>query len=292
MPVRQAFTVQMIEKKEDLGNAIALNSSIIHIGRLIGPPIAGILIAAFGEGVCFAVNALSYTAILAALFNMRLIEKTVNKIRRPVMHELKEGFSYVAHMPPIRNALLFLVMANLFAIPFIALMPVFVRDVLLLGPKALGFLTGSIGVGALCGVMIMASRRNAKGLEKMIPKAAIVFSSGLLLLSLVRSVLTAPFALALCGMGMMMLVNSTNTLIQTLVDDDKRGRVMSIYTMAFMGMAPFGSLIAGSMASRWGAQSMVYVGGLVCIAGAYVFSRLLPDMAPHIVIKDSESENA
>lgn len=271
MPTRQAFTVQMIEKKEDLGNAIALNSSIIHIGRLIGPPIAGILIYAFNEGVCFAVNALTYVAILVSLLLMNVPYIPSKKERPPVIHELVEGFKYTKATLPIRNSLLFLVLLNLFAIPYIALMPVFVRDVFNMGPKTLGFLTGGIGVGALFGVVVMASRHSARGLDALIPKAAMLFGSGLVLLSLATNVYMALPALALCGMGMMMFVNSNNTLIQTLVHDDKRGRVMSLYTMAFMGIAPFGSLMAGWIAKHYSASITVYIGGVACFIGAFLY---------------------
>lgn len=278
MPVRQSFIVQMIEARGDLGNAIALNSSIVNAARLIGPSIAGILIAAFGEGICFLVNALSYVAVIAALLAMRIPPVPVRPANGRVIEGLREGFSYVFGFRPIRYIILLLALVSLMGMPYQVLMPVFAKDVLGGGPHTLGFLMGASGLGALIGTVYLACRKNVHGLGVVIAAAAAVFGVGLIAFSFSRVVWLSLALVLIAGLGMMVQMASSNTVLQTVVDDDKRGRVMSFYTMAFMGMAPFGSLLAGAFAERIGAPNTLLAGGVFTVAGAILFAGKLRAM--------------
>lgn len=282
IPTRQSFFIHMIERRDDLGNAIALNSSIVNSARFLGPTIAGVLIAAAGEGVCILVNALSYTAVISALLMMRIRpEKRETEVRH-VFTEFKEGFRYTYGFPPIR-ALLFLVsIISLAGSPYSVLMPVFARDILHGGPHTLGFLMGSAGVGALTGTIYLASRSSIRGLSKVIVLATATLGTGIIAFSLSRSVPLSMLCIFFAGFGMMVDMASANTILQTIVDDGKRGRVMSFYTMSFMGMAPFGSVLAGYAATRIGAPQTLLIGGSVCFAGALLFARNLPRLKEHI----------
>jgi MFS family permease len=276
MPTRQSFLVEMVEEKKDLGNAIALNSSMVNSARLLGPSAAGMLIAAFGEGTCFLINAISYMAVIISLLLMKIDGKKVKPRNSKVWQELKEGFRYASGFAPIRDILLIFALINLVGMPYMVLMPVFAKDVLHGGPSALGFLMGSTGLGALGGAVYLASRKSVLGLGKMIPIAATIFGLALLVFSFSRLLFFSLGLMLLTGIGQMILMASSNTLLQTLVDDDKRGRVMSFYTMAFMGATPVGSLIAGFLASKIGAPWTVFIGGMVCIFGAFFFAKRLP----------------
>jgi MFS family permease len=276
MPTRQSFMVEMVEEKKDLGNAIALNSSMVNSARLLGPSAAGILIAALGEGTCFLINAISYMAVIVSLFLMKIEKKKVKPRNSKVWPELKEGFRYASNFAPIRDILMIFALVNLVGMPYMVLMPVFAKDVLHGGPSALGFLMGSTGLGALGGAVYLASRKSVLGLGKNIPIAAITFGLALIIFSFSRLLFFSLGLMLLAGIGQMILMASSNTLLQTLVDDDKRGRVMSFYTMAFMGATPVGSLIAGFLASKIGAPWTVFIGGLVCIFGAFFFAKRLP----------------
>jgi MFS family permease len=276
MPSRQSLLVEMIENREDLSNAIALNSSMVNGARLLGPTIAGILIAIVGEGICFLLNALSFVAVIIALLAMRLNLQHLGKSKRHLFTDLKEGFKYAFGFPPIRSILLLLALVSIMGMPYAVLMPIFARDILHGGPHTMGFLMGSVGAGALIGAMYLASRRSVIGLDKVISLAAGTFGLGLILFSFSRITWLSMAFLFFAGMGMMMQMAASNTLLQTLTDDDKRGRVMSFYGMAFFGMAPLGSLIAGSLASKIGTPATVVVGGLTCILGALLFIRHLP----------------
>lgn len=275
MPARQSFMVEIVEKREDLGNAIALNSSMFNSARLLGPSIAGVLIAAVGEGICFLLNGVSYLAVIAALLAMRVTPKKAEMKKSQMLQGLKEGFIYAYGSAPIRLLLLLLALVSLVGMPYSVLMPVFAREILHGGPHTLGFLVGFSGIGALIGAVFLASRKSALGLGKIIPLAAGIFGVGLIVFSQSR-VLWLSFALMVfTGFGMMVQMASSNTVIQTIVEDDKRGRVMSLYTMAFMGMAPFGSLLAGGLASRIGAPNTLLIGGISTILGAMVFTSRL-----------------
>ena len=275
-PARQSFVIDMIEQKEDLGNAIALNSAIFNGSRLIGPSLAGIIIAATGEGICFLINGLTYLAIISALWAMHINPKEHLVQNTPVLQELKDGFSYVYNHIPIRSLLILVAIVSLVGMPYIVLMPIFAKEILRGGPSTLGFLMASSGVGALTGAIFLASRRDFKGTGRLIPVAAIIFGTGLIAFSFSRVFMYSCVLMLMTGFGLMVQMALSNTSLQTIVDDDKRGRVMSFYTMAFMGMAPFGSLLAGSLAHRIGAPETLLLGGLACVAGALVCARNIP----------------
>jgi MFS family permease len=275
MPVRQSFMVQVVEK-QDLGNAIALNSSIVNSARLLGPSIAGILIASMGEGMCFLLNSFSYLAVIVSLLAMKPIVRKIEKGTTRVLQGLKEGFRYVSGFAPIRSVLLLLALVSLMGVPYQVLMPVFAKDILHGGPHTLGFLMGSAGIGALAGAIYLASRRSVIGLGRWIVLAAGVFGVGLIAFSLSRILWASLILMLLIGFGMMVQMASSNTVLQTVVDEDKRGRVMSFYAMAFRGMVPFGSLLAGGLASTIGAPNTLMIGGISCILGSLLFARQLP----------------
>ena len=276
IPVRQSFVVDMIERREDLGNAIALNSSMVNGARLVGPSVAGTLIATMGEGLCFLLNALSFVAVIAALLAMRITPKTRERDKTPLWQGLTEGYRYAFGFFPIRSLLLLLALVSFMAMPYTVLMPVFAGKILHGGPQTLGFLLGATGVGALIGAFFLASRRNVLGLGRIIVIASFLFGIGLIGFSFSRVFWLSAAMMVVTGFGMMVQMTSTNTVLQTIVDEDKRGRVMSFYTMAFIGMVPFGSLFAGSLASVIGTPETTMVGGISCILGSLLFARKLP----------------
>lgn len=282
MPARQSFVVDMIEKKEDLGNAIALNSSMVNSARLIGPSIAGVLISLTGEGMCFMINAVSYIFVITFLLMMKIKPRKIVVQDTNVFQKFKEGYKYTFGFIPIRYIILLLALVSLMGMPYTVLMPVFAKSILHGGSHTFGFLMGATGVGALIGAVYMASRKNAAGLENFIPWFAGIFGLGLILFSFSTNFILSMFLLLITGFGMLMQMTSSNTILQTIVDDDKRGRVMSFYTMAFMGTAPFGSLLAGSLASKVGAPNTLLIGGVACILGALIFMRKLPKIKKSI----------
>ena len=275
IPVRQSFVVEIVEKRGDLANAIALNSSLFNIARVIGPALAGVVVAAAGEATCFLINALSYLAAIGALLAMRTSLRKAKKTAMPVFRGLKEGFSYAFNSKIIRPLLLFLAMLSLFGMPYFALMPVFAKDVLHGGSRTYGFLIGASGIGSLFGAAFLASRRNSLGLVKLISIAGIIFGLGMIAFAFSQfyrlSMLIVPF----CGFGLLVAMASSNTVMQSVVDEDKRGRVMSLYTMSFMGMASFGSLFAGIAAERIGAPATVTICGSACVLGSLFFTSRL-----------------
>lgn len=283
MPARQAFVVEMVEKREDLSNAIALNSSMVNAARLLGPSVGGVIIAAVGEGWCFALDAVSYLAVIASLLLMRIAprERPAGRETR-VLHELREGWRYVAGSPPIRSILLLLALVSLVGMPYTVLMPVFASTILHGGPHTLGFLMAATGVGALLGALFLASRRTVLGLGKVVPMMSALFGAGLIAFSLSRWLPLSLVLLLFTGIGFMVQMAASNTLLQTLVEDDKRGRVMSFYTMAIMGVTPFGSLLAGGLAHRIGAPHTLLFGGAGCIAAALWFASLLPSLRERV----------
>ena len=290
MPGRQSFMVQMVEDRADLSNAIAINSSMVNVARLIGPSLAGMLIAVTSEAWCFLIDGISYIAVIASLLMMHVHVPAIVRKATSTFHEMKEGWSYVSGFLPIRTILMLFAVVSLMGMPFVVLMPVFAANVLHGGPHTLGFLMGAMGVGALASALSLAVRRNVRGLIRMIPVAAGVFGLGLIGFGLSSTFWLSMAMVLVAGAGMMQGMAASNTIIQTLVDEDKRGRVMSYYTMAFMGMAPFGSLLAGTMAHAipstplWifsktmlaGAQWTVIINGLVVVLGAAWFATRLP----------------
>jgi MFS family permease len=275
MPGRQSFLVQMVEDKQDLGNAIALNSSIVNLARLVGPALAGIIIAAVGEGYCFAIDGFSYIAVVLSLLMMRVPPSTLKRAATSMLEQLKEGWSYVVHFRPIRTILSLFALLSLMGMPFMVLMPIFASQVLHGGPHTLGYLMGASGVGALVSAISLALRKTVRGLTTMIQIAAIMFGTGLILFGLSHHLALSLFLMLIVGFGMMQGLAASNTVIQTLVPEDKRGRVMSYYTMAFVGMAPFGSLLAGALAHRFGAPHAVMITGTCCLIGAAWFATQL-----------------
>lgn len=276
IPVRQSFLVEMVEKKENLGNAIALNSLLFNSARLIGPSIAGVIVAFFGEGVCFLVNAASFLAVIASLAAMRVKphQGTPKSVR--IVDGLKEGLVYVFGSLPIRMILLLLGVISLMGMSYVVLMPVFARDILRGGPETLGFLTASAGVGALVATVYLASRKTIVGLGRLIPSSAALFAVGLIAFSLSRVLWLSMALLAVIGFGMMVNMAASNTILQTITDDDKRGRVMSFYTVAFLGMAPIGSIVTGALASKIGVTYTLVIGGSLSIIASAVFWSKLP----------------
>ena len=275
-PVRQSFVIEMIEKKEDLGNAIALNSAMVNGARLFGPTIAGILVGALGEGWCFLINTLSFIAIITTLLMMKIPEKKIEKKPDGHLAELKEGFKYAYNFIPIRYILFILSLVSLMGMPYQVLMPVFAKDIYHGGPNTLGFLMAAAGTGALIGALYLASRKSVVGLGKNIAIATAIFGSGLVIFSLSKTFTLSIIVLVITGFGMMVQMASSNTVLQTIVDDDKRGRIMSFYTMAFMGTVPFGNLLSGSLSGLIGVTNTVLAGGVCCILGAAFFAFKLP----------------
>jgi MFS family permease len=275
-PARQAFLVEMVDDRADLPNAIALNSSMVNGSRLLGPSIAGLMVATVGEGWCFFADGVSYLAVIASLLLMRVVKRSRPASEKRVLQELVEGLRYAFGFAPIRAALLLLAVVSLMGMPYTVLMPVIAARTLHGGPHTLGFLMGASGVGALGGALYLASRRSVVGLGRVIPMAAAVFGAGLVAFGMSRSLWISLPLMVFTGAGFMVQMAASNTIIQTVVREEMRGRVMAFYTMAFMGTAPFGSLIAGELADRIGAPLTITLGGGVCIAAALAFARALP----------------
>ncbi len=282
MPGRQSFMVKMVDDKRDLQNAIAINSSMVNLARLIGPSLAGMLIAVSSEGWCFLIDGISYVAVIISLLAMRLHSTEAKRAAASTLSELKAGWAYVSNFLPIRTILLLFALVSLMGMPYVVLMPVFAKTVLHGGPHTLGFLMGSMGLGALVSALSLAARRNVRGLVRMIPIAAAVFGAGLIGFGLSRVFWLSMIMVFIAGAGMMQGMAASNTVIQTIVTDDKRGRVMSYYTMAFMGMAPFGSLLAGTMAHKVGAPLTVIFNGSVVLLGAAWFTTRRPQLRRQI----------
>jgi MFS family permease len=282
LPARQAFVVELVEDRADLPNAIALNSSMFNAARLLGPSVAGGLIAWVGEGGCFLIDSISYLAVIASLLAMRVVRRPREHAPQHLLTELKEGIAYVAHSPPIRSLLLLLAMVSLLGLPFAVLMPVMASEVLKGGPNTLGLLMAASGRGALGGGGFLASRRTVKGFGRVIVLMAALFGVGLMAFALSRLVVLSVLAMVVTGYGMMVSLAASNTLLQTMVEERMRGRLMSFYSMAFVGTAPFGSLLAGALAARIGAPATIALGGGVCVAVAAWFSVKLPSLREQV----------
>ena len=283
MPGRQAFLVQMVEDRQDLGNAIAINSSMVNVARLVGPSLAGLVIAGFGEGYCFLIDGVSYLAVIASLALMRITPLPAREgVAAPMAEQLKVGWAYVSGFAPVRTILLLFALVSLMGMPYIVLMPIFAAQVLHGGPHTLGLLMGASGVGALASALSLAVRKTVLGLGRMIPIAAVSFGVGLILFGVSRVMWFSMLMMLLTGFGMMQGMAASNTIVQTLVPEDRRGRVMSYYTMAFVGMAPFGSLLAGGLAHLLGAPHTVMITGSVVIVGGVWFATRLGDLRTEI----------
>lgn len=277
IPVRQSFVVQMIEDKQDLPNAIALNSSMVNLARLIGPSFAGLLIAGLGEGGCFTIDAISYLAVIATLLLMRIPPRPeVIRERKPLLRELGEGLSYARGSQAIVALLALLCLVSFTGVPYMTLLPMVVSERLAGGARDLGYLTAASGLGALAGTLYLASRQSLGGIGKLIALAAFGFGASLIGFGFSQGIWLSLVLMLSSGMGMMVQMAASNTVLQTIVDEDKRGRIMSLYAMAFTGMSPFGGLLGGWLADKLGAGATLAWGGLACCLAALVFLRALP----------------
>jgi len=278
VPSRHSFVIEMVEKKEHLGNAIALNSMMFNGARLIGPSVAGLILATAGEGICFLINAVSYIFVVGSLLMMNIQKKEEKRRMGKLLNEMKEGLNYTFGFPPIKHLLILLAVVSLMGTSYQVLMPVFAKEVLHGSSSTFGFLMGAAGLGALIGAVFLASREALIKLGRIIPVASAFFGAGLIILSFSRSISVSLMLMIIIGAGMMLHTASSNTILQTITDDDKRGRVMSFYALAIMGTAPFGSLLAGSLAKIIGTPYTILIGGISCVVGAFVFYRKLPEL--------------
>jgi len=281
VPARQSFVVHMVEGREDLSNAIALNSSMHSGGRVVGPAIAGLLVAAFGEGWCFLANGVSFIAVIAGLL-MMTVQEQKREVHDSPLKSIQEGLQYAAVTRPLRALLLLLGLTSVCAMPYVVLMPIFADQILHGGARAMGMLMGASGVGAVAGLLILASRTGTKGLSRWVLSCSLGLSVTLIGFSLSRSLWLSLVLLIPVGGFMMVNMAGINTLIQSMVPDRLRGRVMSVYSMMFQGMAPFGALLGGFLGHQFGAPAAVAISGVACLAGALVFGARLPSMRPEL----------
>jgi MFS family permease len=281
MPARQAFLTELVTDRADLSNAIALNSSVFNGARLVGPALAGLVLAETGTAVCFTINGISYLAVLAALLAMSVTPRPPRP-HEPFVERLREGVVYAFGFPPIRALILLLAVVSLVGIPYAVLLPVFATEVLKGGAAVFGFLSAAAGVGALAGALFLASRKSVLGLGRWVAAGPGVFGLALIAFSFSRSLPLSLLLMLVAGFALMMHMASSNTILQTIVDEDKRGRVMSLYIMAFMGMSPLGSLLAGGVADLAGAPMAVALGGACCVGASAVFALRLPRLREKI----------
>jgi MFS family permease len=298
MPTRQSFVIDMVERKQDLNNAIALNSAMFNGARLVGPALAGLAVAAFGEGICFLINSVSFLSIIVALLAMKIKPRAERATRGKPLEGIKEGYRYAFGFLPIRYCIIVLALMNGIGMQYAVLMPVFAKDVLHGGAHTLGFLVSASGSGALVSALYLASRRSVVGLERLASIALGLFGCASLVFSFSRSVTLSLVAMIFSGAGMMTVLIGCNTIMQTVVEEDKRGRVMSFHAMATMGTMPFGSLMAGTLAAHLGAPHAVLISAGCCIIGAFVFFWKLPKLrsstrpvyVAHGIIKEIPAE--
>ncbi len=276
VPARQSIVVQLVEERNDLPNAIALNSFAINSARLIGPTVAGILVTLFGEGLCFLLNGLSYLAVLAALRMMRIQDSP--RQQHTLIDGFKQGFAYAYHFAPVRTLLLLVAAVSFTITPYVVLMPIYAKQVFSGNAQTLGLLLACAGLGALLATIYLASRRTIVGLGNVITGGALGAGMGLMAFAYSDSFWVSMPALIVVGFGTIAVAASTNIVIQTVVPDSLRGRVMSLFTMSFLGVAPLGSLAAGSLASQLGAPATLFAGGVATAVAAYFFARQLPGL--------------
>lgn len=278
IPTRQSFVVLMIDDRADLGNAIALNSSNFNAARLVGPAIAGVLVAAVGEGYCFLIDGFSYVAVIAGLLAMRLPKDERPRSDKHVWHELTEGWRYVTGSVPIRTILVFLAVIGIVGAPYTVLTPMIAGRILGGDAHTLGFLMAASGVGALTCAMGLVLRKSVVGLARLMAMAVAMFGVGCVFLGLSQWFWISIVLMAITGYGLMNQIVASNTIVQTVVEDSKRGRVMSFYTIALLGSAPIGSLLSGSLAARIGVQATFVASGMACAVAALWFWRQLPEI--------------
>lgn len=282
LPVRHAYLIELIGDKQDLSNAVAVMSLIGNCGRLAGPVLAGLLIGWFSEATCFLINALTYIAVLASFAFIRVGPQSRPESHAPALHGLKEGLVYAWRTIPIRFLLTLLALIALTAAPYNTLMPAVVHEAFAGNAETLGFLVGAAGMGAICGTLLLASRRNVRGLVRFIVAAALVSGGALIALAWSRWLALSLVLMAIIGFGILVISVAVNIILQTIVDDDKRGRVMSLYTAAFLGVVPFGGLIAGVLADHIGATHTLLAGGIICMLAALGMTRELPMLRRHL----------
>ncbi|MDD5089762.1 MAG: MFS transporter [Candidatus Wallbacteria bacterium] len=275
-PTRQSFIVEMLSDREALSNALALNSVLFNSSRLVGPAIAGLMILSFGEGMCFLINAVTYIAVIAALFLIHVPGREKSDKSRGFRSEYREGLRYIVRSVPVKHLLILLVCVNLVGMSYRTLLPVFVKDVLNMHADGFGFLMSAMGVGALFSAIYMASRTSTRGLESLIPKASFLIGIGFLTLSRTDMYHLALLDMVLIGCALVMQGISSNTLIQSIVPDHMRGRIVSFYIMCSMGVMPFGNFLSGFLVSRFGISRTLAFNGAVCIASALVYFSRLP----------------
>jgi MFS family permease len=276
MPGRQSFLVQMVEDKNDLSNAIAINSSMANGARLVGPAIAGMVISIFGEGGCFLVDGLSYFAVIASLLLMRLKPLDMKRSKANMFVQIREGWDYVSGFRPVRTILMLFAFISLMGYSWAVVLPIFAAQVLHGDAATLGWLMGASGVGALMSAVSLAFRKSVLGLTRMVQVSTAILGTALILFGLSRVLWLSLLLMGFVGFGMLQAASASNTIIQSLVPEEKRARAMSYYTMAFFGSAPFGSLFAGALADRIGAPHTVMITGTCCLAGSLWFSFELP----------------
>ncbi len=280
MPTRQAFVVDIVENREDWSNAIALNSSMFSAARLVGPAIAGLLIASVGTATCFLIDGVSYIAVIAGLVAMKFnSEKQIDPgAAHDLWQKLQEGFSYALGFPPIRAILLLMALVSLMGMPYTVLIPIFASDILGGGPQTLGFLMAASGLGAFIAGIYLSFRHSILGLGRILGSAPILFGTGLIIFALSRVLWLSLLGMLITGFSLVLQVAPSNTILQTIVEEDKRGRVMSFYSISFIGMITFGNLVAGGLASRIGAATTVAIGGVFCIFSSVYFLQQLPTL--------------
>lgn len=275
IPNRQAFVVEMVGK-EDLMNAIALNSALFNSARTVGPAVAGVLVATVGEGWCFFINAVSYLAVIGGLLAMRLEKRAPRPRTGSTLLNITEGFRFCWRTGPVRALLLLLALISLMGVPYAVLMPLFADRVLHGGARALGLLMACSGIGALVGALVLAGRRGVSGLGNWVAYACAGFGASLILFASSRLLWLSSALLLPVGFGMIVEFAASNTLIQAMVPDHLRGRTMAVYSMMVMGMSPVGALLAGTLADSLGAPATLSIGGAACILGGALFASRLP----------------
>lgn len=279
-PARQAFVPEMIERKEDLANAIAINAAMFNGARLLGPAVAGVVLATLGAGVCFLIDGISYIAVIIALLAMKLKPPTIQPASGNALQRLKEGFAYAFGFPPIRSIILLLALVSFWGMQYTVLVPIFATKILNGGPDALGFLMAASGIGALFGAVYLSTRKSVVGIGKIIAYSPALLGIAIVGFAVSRVMWISLLMMLLSGVGFILQFASSNTFLQTILEDDKRARVLSIYTMAFFGVIPFGNLFAGGLANYIGAPNTLIISGVVCILGSIYFSRQLPSLKP------------
>jgi MFS family permease len=277
-PARQAFVPELIERREDLANAIAVNSTMFNGARLIGPAIGGLLLARVGAGYCFLIDGISYIAVIIGLLAMQIESKRISFSDVSPIQRIKEGFTYAFGFPPIRAILLNAALISLFGIQYTVIVPIYAEKILGGGAETLGFLMAASGIGALAGGIYLATRKTVVGLGKVIVLAATILGLGLIAFSISRHLPLSLFTMLFVGLGTILQIASSNTVLQTIVEEDKRGRVMSLFTMSFLGMTPFGNLLGGALAERIGAPTTLIIDGIICILTSIFLAKQLPSL--------------